>query len=354
MKTCLYDEHQSLGAKIVDFAGWQMPLFYQSALREHLWVRERTGLFDISHMAKIWVEGEQSEEFLNYLATNDVTLLKDGKAQYAVLCDDRGFAVDDVLIYRENKEKYFVVVNASNREKDLDHFLKYCQKFNVRIQPDFEGYGIIALQGPKSKGVLANLFQNLPEKFMHFTSASYQGSPVIVAQSGYTGEKGYEIYGENKPIAGLWTSLIQNPDVKPIGLAARDSLRLEMGYALYGHELSSQISPVESVASWAVKTSKEVYLGKDAHLKLRAEESKRCQKAIILEENAIARPGAKVLVNQKERGEVTSGGFSPSLKRSIALIMINGVLKDSDQISVVIRDRKVLATVIKLPFIKQS
>ncbi len=356
MKTFFYDEHLRLGAKIVDFAGWQMPITYESAIKEHLWVRENAGLFDISHMAKVWVEGEKSEDFLNYLATNQVDKLVDGKAQYTVLCNENGMSVDDVIIYRETSTKYFVVINASNREKDLDHLVKYGKSFDVRIKADFDGYAIIALQGPKSEEILSQYITDLDLlKFMGFREFSCQDSPIIVARTGYTGEKGYEIYGDEKTLLSLWVNIIEKHKdvVKPIGLAARDSLRLEMGFALYGHELSDQISPVESLAAWVVKPKDIDFLGKETLFKLKSMANKRSQRAIILEENAIARPDVEVLVNGEKRGVVTSGGFSPTLKRSIAIVMVNGILNESDKVSVLIRNREVLAKVVKLPFIKQ-
>ena len=354
MRTFFYDEHLRLGAKIVDFAGWQMPISYESAIKEHLWVRENAGLFDISHMAKIWVEGKRSEEFLNYLSTNQVDKLVDGKAQYSVLCNENGMPVDDVIIYREMSTKYFIVVNASNREKDFNHFLKYASSFDVTIKADFDSHAIIALQGPKSEEILSEYITEIDSlKFMGFKKFSYQGFSIVVARTGYTGEKGYEIYGDNKALLNLWISIIgkHSDMVKPIGLAARDSLRLEMGFALYGHELSDKISPVESLAAWVVKPKDEDFLGKEALNKLKSSKSKRSQKAIILDENAIARPDVEVLVNGEKRGVVTSGGFSPTLKRSIAIVMVDGVISESDKVSVLIRNREVLAKVVKLPFI---
>ncbi|MCH9632885.1 MAG: Aminomethyltransferase [Chlamydiae bacterium] len=356
MKTFFYDEHLRLGAKIVDFAGWQMPITYESAVKEHLWVRENAGLFDISHMAKIWVEGEKSEAFLNYLATNHVDKLVDGKAQYTVLCDEEGMAVDDVIIYRVTCEKYFVVVNASNRKKDFNHFIKYGKPFDVKITADFEGQAIIALQGPQSEKILSKYMVGLDALgFMGFKELSYQGDSIIVARTGYTGEKGYELYGEEKALLDLWKNILDqdNDVVKPIGLAARDSLRLEMGFALYGHELSDQISPVESLAAWVVKSKEVDFLGKAALGKLKKLENKRSQRAVIFDENAIARPPVDVLINGEKRGVVTSGGFSPTLKRSIAIVMVNGILNESDKVSVLIRNREVTAKVVKLPFIKQ-
>ena len=357
MKTCLYDQHLALKAKMVDFAGWQMPISYESALKEHLWVRENAGLFDISHMAKIWIEGPKSEEFLNYIATNQVDKLADKKAQYTVLCDEKGMCVDDVIIYRENAERYFVVVNASNREKDLAHFVKYGKAFDVTITPNFQTHGIVALQGPKSKEIISQFFDQVGElKFMCFDSFSDRGVQMIVARTGYTGEHGYEIYGDQEAIVELWMEILyKNQDiVKPIGLAARDTLRLEMGYALYGHELTDQISPLESIASWVVKWKESDFLGKEALKTLKEQGAKRSQHAILLEENAIARPGCAVLVNGEEKAIVTSGGYSPTLKRSIALIMAGGVLKESDKVGVLIRDREIEAKVVKLPFIEKA
>lgn len=356
MKTVFYDEHVALGAKIVDFAGWQMPLYYSlGALKEHLWVREHAGLFDISHMAKIWVEGEESEKYLNFLATNNIHKIVDGQAQYNVLCNPLGGAVDDVIVYRCSHKRYFVAVNASNRGKDLEHFKKYAPDFKVTIREDFEGYGILALQGPQSKMILSKDFPEIAMlKFMHFIELKSDRDPLIIARTGYTGELGYELYGNEKNLKTLWGKLLEEnlEQLKPIGLAARDSLRLEMGYALYGHELSDEILPIETVAAWAVKLNKEHFLGKEALAKKSQANDKRSQYAVRLAENAIARPGATVVVNNQTCGLVTSGGFSPTLKSSIAIIMVDKILHQGDFVDILIRDRKVGAQVVKLPFIE--
>jgi len=354
-KTCLYDEHIKLGAKIVSFEGWQMPLSYESAIKEHNWVREHVGLFDISHMAKIYVRGEKSEAYLNFLGVNDTSKLQDGQAQYTVLCCENGGSIDDVLVYRESQDTFFVVVNASNREKDLKHFLKYSEEYGVEISPEFEGQGILAIQGPGSKGLLKKYWEKVDGlKFMRFFKADLQGNEVTIARSGYTGEIGYEVYGPCHAIVSFWKELLTHSDVvKPIGLSARDILRLEMGFCLYGHELADGIAPVESLAHWVVKFDKPDFLGKEALIKINENPTKKTAYAIKLAENAIAREGVEVLINGVAKGIVTSGTYSPSLKRSIALIIMDGPLEESDTLQVSIRGREIDAEKVQLPFLKK-
>lgn len=350
MKTCLYDHHIKLKAKLANFEGFEMPISYDGAIKEHGYVRENAGIFDISHMARIDIEGNQSEDFLNFIGVNNTSKLIDFQAQYNIFCDENGMTVDDVLIYRKSKNSFFAVVNASNRQKDLNHLRRYSKKFDVTITPYFEGYGILAVQGPLSKKLLLSDYPEIDNlKYMHFFEKD-----VIVSQTGYTGELGYEIYGKNEDIVKIWERLLSRSDqLHPIGLAARDILRLEMGYALYGHELSDSISPIESIASWTVRISKPAFLGKEALLKIKEGSSKRNAFAIMLSENAIARANTSVYLNEKKIGFVTSGIYSPSLKRSIALVLVDELLNESDKVQVLLRNRMIEADVVKLPFLKK-
>ena len=357
MKTFLYDQHQVLGARFVDFAGWEMPLNYQSVVEEHNWVRNHVGIFDISHMGRIFIEGSDAEDFLEYMATNCIEKMPIHKAIYTVLCDVDGGAVDDVIVYRHDQSVFSIVANASNREKDLEHLKLYAHNFEVKVTPHYAKEGILAIQGPLSKKLLKAFFKEIEElPFMRTLSLSWKGESLFISRTGYTGELGYEIYGGLNALLLLWNELFGQKEVelKPIGLAARDILRLEMGYVLYGHELTETIAPIESLAFWTVKWDKDDFLGKEALLKLKENPKKRSQHGLILEEKAIARAGMDVKINGITRGIITSGTFSPSLQKSIAIMMIEGKLDLKDEVTISIRNREVKAEVVGFPFYKKT
>ncbi|MEX1012989.1 MAG: glycine cleavage system aminomethyltransferase GcvT [Waddliaceae bacterium] len=336
MKTALYERHKELNAKIVDFGGWEMPLQYEGILAEHRAVRENVGVFDVSHMGRVDVEGEDAEMFLDFLSTNAVRNKKDGRAIYTVFCNEKGTCVDDAIIFRRSQTSFFVVFNASNREKDLNHFKKYASNFKVQIQDRYTGYGILALQGPKAAHLLN---ESMPP--MRFVEKE---DDVVISSTGYTGSGGFEIYASNENILKYWDLFLEK-GASPCGLGARDTLRLEMGYALYGHELSEEISPLESISAWTVNTNKE-FLGKE-HLS-----DKRRAYAIVLDDKAIARQGCAVYLSDQQIGDVTSGNFSPTLEKSIALILVDQALNEGDKLNIQIRKRKITARVVKLPFVQ--
>lgn len=333
MRVPLYDRHVALGAKIVDFAGWQMPLHYGSSLSEHRAVRESAGLFDVSHMARVSVVGADAAPFMEWIATNRI---KPGplEATYTCLCNASGGTVDDVMVYKESDESFFIVCNASRREADLAHLREQAQRFRVEILEPFHQEGILALQGPFVK----NYFPLV--KPMTFEKRG----DLIVAGTGYTGSGGVEIFAPHAKIIELWDQLLSQ-GIAPIGLGARDSLRLEKGYALYGHELSETIAPLESVSAWTVAVDKD-FLGKEGQ----ASKTRRAA-AVILEGPGLARPGFEVFQEGKKIGEVTSGGFSPSLKMAIALVLAEKKLFKGESLSIAIRGELVEAKVVSLPFI---
>lgn len=349
MKTPLHDRHIALKAKMVPFAGWQMPVHYRGILEEHRAVRERVGVFDVSHMGRIQISGLDAERLLDFLSTNTIKGKKEGSATYTVWCNSQGGAVDDVLVYKETSDRFFVVVNASNREKDLAHLQQEGMGYRVEITPYYEDM-ILAVQGPQAQEILAPFFPEiveiLPKTFRSFT---YQGEEVLVSATGYTGSSGFELFGPPAPLLMLWDQLI-GKRVEPVGLGARDTLRLEMGYALYGHELSETIAPTESVSAWTVKWDKGDFLGKQALLTLENSPYKRSQAGIILQDPGVAREGYPVLRGGEKIGHVTSGTFSPSLRQPIALVMIEEGVEEGTVIEVEIRGRKVAAKVIELPF----
>lgn len=355
MKTVLHDRHVALGAKMVDFAGWEMPVQYTGVVPEHHRVRERVGLFDVSHMGRILVEGSDAEALLDYLSTNKIADKKEGTATYTVWAAEGGGSVDDVIVYRKDATHFFVVANAGNREKDLEHLKKYAEGFDVTITDRYKEDGILALQGPLARRVMAKVFPEAETlKAMHFISVTYEGDPVILSGTGYTGSGGFEIYAENSVIAKLWDRLLEEgkaEEIAPIGLGARDTLRLEMGYALYGHELSDAIAPTESVSRWTVRWKKGDFLGREALEELEESSERRRAVGIILKEKGIAREGYPVFHNGEEVGHVTSGTFSPTLDQAIAIVLASKNLKEGDPVEVQIRKNRCAGEVVTFPFL---
>jgi aminomethyltransferase len=347
MKTALYDRHVALGAKIVDFEGWEMPIQYQKGItHEHETVRRAVGIFDVSHMGRVMVTGKESEAFLDYLSTNKIAEKKDGTATYTVWMNSSGGAVDDVIVYRSGSEEFFVVVNASNRESDLAHMRSVASDFNVTITPRFDEDGIIAIQGPRSVAILEELFPTIASlRPMRFITGAFQNSEVIIARTGYTGSLGFEVYGPASLVLNLWNKLIER-GAEPIGLGARDTLRLEMGYALYGHELSATISPLESVSAWTVKTAKARFLGKESLGK-----EKRSQYGVVMLDGGIPRHGYEVLQGDRLIGIVTSGTFSPCLKKGIAIVLLDEPMQIGETLFIRVRKKLLRAQITKLPFI---
>lgn len=352
MKTILYDSHISLGAKMVEFSGWQMPIQYTGILQEHKAVREGIGIFDVSHMGRITVEGENAEKFLDGLSTNQIAHRLNYSATYTVLPNEDGTCVDDVIIYKEDSTHFFLIVNAGNRQKDLLHLQKYAAPFHVSVKDHFQEEGILSIQGPKALSLIGSLFpEALTLQKMQFLKTTYQNTSVIIATTGYTGEFGAEIYAPNTVIKPLWDCFLAGGAI-PIGLGARDTLRLEMGYALYGHELTDQIYPHESVSAWTVKWKDRDFIGKDAMLQ-RKSSSHLCQSGVILEEKGIPREGYQVLHEGKVVGKVTSGGFSPSLEKGIAIFQSDQPLKAGILVIVQIRGQQVRGKVVPLPFLQR-
>lgn len=337
MHTVFLDKHIKLQAKIIDFFGWQMPLRYsKGTLFEHMTVRKNVGLFDVSHMGIIQVEGKNAADFLDYLSISPIHPMKPYTSLYTVWCDENGFALDDVIIFKKSDTSFFVIVNASNRQKDLEHVLKYSKLFDVFITPLYEGHSILALQGPKSRHYLDG-----PLKKFTFL----EKGPLIISATGYTGEDGFEIIGPDFFVEKLFDDLISQ-NVEPIGLGARDLLRLEKGYALWGHELTEKIKPIESVSSFTVKKNSG-FLGCKGLL-----EAKNKSVALILEEG-IAREGTKLFFNGQEVGWITSGSFSPILNKPIALGLIAKEFFPfiKDDLYADIRGRKIKAKLSQLPFV---
>lgn len=357
-RTVLYDEHIALGAKFLEFNGWEMPLHYQGILSEHQATREKASLFDVSHMGRIEVAGSGAERLLDYLSTNQIAGKEDGTATYTIWCNAGGTAVDDLIVFRENADNFFVIVNAGNRQQDLAHLKAHSQGFEVTIQAHDDDEGLIALQGPQAKNMLAQLFPSIRHiKPMHFSQMPYKDSHVIISATGYTGAGGFELCIPKAYVVEIWRTLLaagKEYGLVPAGLGARDILRLEMGYALYGHEISLDIAPTESIAAWAVKMKKDCFLGKRALEALEQSSHKRFEIAMRLLGPGVMREELTLIKDGIQIGKTTSGSFSPILKCSIAIGLVTQKLKPGDHLEVIIRGRRHTAEVVTLPFITQG
>ena len=344
-KTPLYDEHIALGGKMVEFAGWQLPVMYSSITKEHLAVRQGAGLFDVSHMGEFFVRGPQALEFLRWATLNDPAKLKVGRAQYSMLPNDRSGVVDDIYVYRVGEGEYLVVVNAANVEKDWNHLNELAKDFDVELENASADWALLALQGPRAEEVLQPLCDvELAGKRKTSTfTANVAGAPVRLARTGYTGEDGFEIFVAPDQAAAVWRALI-DAGVVPAGLGARDTLRLEAGFPLYGHELTDETNPRCTPLSWVIKDKD--YYGREAM------EQGDCRQRLagLLLERGIPRSGYKVLDGGEVVGEVTSGTQSPLLKKGIALGWVNS--DAGEELAVEVRGKPYPARIVPTPFVE--
>lgn len=349
-QTPLYENHRLLNAKFVSFAGWQMPLYYKGIHKEVLSVRSNLGLFDVSHMGRVSIRGKDTLPYLEHLSANTVLDKPFKKAFYTVFCNRMGRVIDDLLVYLEDQEHAFIVVNASTRESDLRHLKRESAHFAVHIEPRYENEGIISLQGPKSHEILRGVPSLSPFEFAPWEKG------ITISRTGYTGEEGYEFFGPAPLIKALWNMLLEKGKplgLEPCGLGARDILRLEMGYALYGHELSETIYPQESVAAWTVKLDAHDFVGKKGLIEAENEGHLRHPIALLGMEQIPAREGYPIFFHNNQIGKVTSGAFSPTLNRPIALGMIQELLPEKERVDVLIRNSYHPFEIVKLPFIKR-
>jgi len=352
----LNQKHLDLGAKMADFGGWMMPIEYPGAgvLAEHAAVRERVGIFDVSHLGKASVKGEGALDFLNRCLTNDLTKIEDGSAQYTLLCTPQGGVVDDLIAYRNSETDFFLVPNASNTT-DVVAVLQKQAPAGITVTNHHNDYAVIAVQGPLAPKVLEALGINTDIDYMAFAHVNIAGAEVFLCRTGYTGELGYELLPNAKDAISVWDALVAV--IAPLdglicGLGARDTLRTEMGYPLHGHELSLAISPVEASASWAVGWKKETFLGSEVLVSQKSGGANRKSVAIKSLDRGIPRAGMSVKNSKGEViGEVTSGTFSPTLKHGIALALVSKDVAVGDQLIVDVRGRESQSEVVKLPFV---
>ena len=355
-KTVLFDRHEKLNAKIVDFAGFLMPVSYSSVNEEHLHVRNNVGVFDVSHMGEIEISGSNSFNLVQYLCSNDISKLKIGKAQYNCLTNDKGGIIDDLIVYRVKSEKYLLIVNASNILKDWEWINKQNIKFNSLIVNLSDKLSLLAVQGPKAQALCQKFTSEdlslLPN--YSFIISSFAGiENIIISKTGYTGSGGFELYIPNKNAIDIWDALFncKGFDLKPIGLAARDTLRIEMGYCLYGNDIDEETSPEEANLRWITKVDTS-FIGHEIIDKQIKKGSKRKLIGFKLIEKSIPRSGYEVFnINSKLIGKVTSGTFSPVLKKGIGLAYLDSVNIKDDLIYIKIRNNLSKAEIVKTPFI---
>jgi aminomethyltransferase len=360
-KTPLNAAHRALGGKMVDFGGWDMPVQYPAGvIEEHMATRTRAGLFDVSHMGEIWVEGADVIDFVNSLTTNDVTKLVDGQAHYSALTNENGGVVDDLLVYRFGPEKLLLVVNAGTTDKDWVWITSHKGEFDVVLTNASADYCQIAIQGPKAVEILQKLTDTDlgPIKYYHFTTGHVDGVEAIISRTGYTGEDGFEVYAAADKAEQLWNKMLETGEeygILPAGLAARNTLRLESAMSLYGHELGDDISTFEANLGWITKMDKPEFTGKDALVELKTAGLKRKLVGFEMREPGIARDGFEVYIDDKKVGEVTSGSPAPYLKKNIGLAFVPPEFaKTGQEIRIDVRGKKLLAEIVPTPFYKRQ
>lgn len=340
---------------MVEFAGWEMPVQYRAVIEEHLAVRRRAGLFDVSHMGEVEVSGPRALDLCQRLTANDVSRIKIGQAQYNLLLNENGGTVDDIVVYRLETDHFLICVNASNTDKDIQ-WIREKSKGEAEVQDSSSRYVQLALQGPLAEQVLQRLTPlRLKEiKSFHFSFGEVSGVRCLVARTGYTGEDGFELYCDPDRGVELWDGLMnagRDVGLQPAGLGARDTLRLEKAYPLYGHELDDSTTPLEAGLEWVTKFAKGPFLGREALLRQKQEGVRRRLVGLELTEPGIARSHYPILKQGQPIGQVTSGTKSPTLGRSIALgYVVGGEAGVGNDVAVEIRGRKVGARIVSLPF----
>lgn len=356
-KTPLYEAYKKHGAKTIDFGGWDLPVQFSSIKDEHEAVRTKAGLFDVSHMGEIEVKGKDSLAYLQKMMTNDVSKLKDGGAQYTAMCYPDGGTVDDLLIYKKADEDYLLVVNASNIEKDFDwlksHVTEVVEVINIS-----ESIAQLAIQGPLAEKILQKLTSTdlSAIKFFKFNdNVEINGVRALVSRTGYTGEDGFEIYCQQEDAVQLWDMLLEagkEDGLVPCGLGARDTLRFEANLALYGQELSKDITPIEAGIGFAVKTNKEEdFFGKEVLKEQRENGAPRRMVGIEMIDKGIPRHGYEVFVGDEKVGEVTTGTQSPTLKKNVGLALLEKAFTELEtEVEVQVRKKRLKAKVVKTPF----
>jgi len=358
-KTTFYNIHVKEGAKIVEFAGYLMPVQYSSIIAEHKAVRNSVGVFDVSHMGEVFVKGDKALDFIQLITINDASKLTPGRVQYSAMCYEDGGIVDDLLVYRLAEKEFLLVINASNIEKDFEWMKK--NNIGADLKNKSDEYSLLAIQGPNSQKVVQKLTSDpVNIEYYHFINTKINGIDMILSRTGYTGELGYELYflGNEKTAEDLWNAVMKagkEYNIQPAGLAARDSLRLEMGFCLYGNDIDKTTNPLEAGLGWITKLKKDKFIGKDALLKVKEAGLKRKLVPVETNEKAFPRHGYDLTVNGKKVGTVTSGTVSPVLDKPIALGYVETQYSDEgSKVNFLIRGKEIPAEVVKLPFVKKE
>jgi aminomethyltransferase len=360
LRSPLHDRHVALGAKMADFGGWEMPIEYPGGgvIAEHTAVRERVGVFDVSHLGKGSVHGPGARDFVNRCLANDLSKIGPGQAQYTLCCDDHsGGVVDDLIVYLRGDDDVLLVPNAANTAEVM-HRLSAAAPPELEVRNLHRDYGVIAVQGPRSADLVGALGLPADQDYMSYADATWEGEQVIVCRTGYTGEHGYELLPRAGAAGRLWDALRVAGEAYgalPVGLAARDTLRTEMGYPLHGHELSLDITPVQARAGWAVGWTKPEFWGRDALLKEKAEGARRLLWGLESQDRGIPRAGMAVSdAAGAVVGQVTSGTFSPTRRIGIGLALLDRSVTAGDEVTVDVRGRQSRMTVVKPPFVQAS
>lgn len=358
-KTKFNKIHRDLGAKMVEFAGYDMPVQYSSIIEEHKAVRNSVGVFDVSHMGEFFISGENALDLVQNVTVNDASVLEPGKVQYSAMCYDDGGIVDDLLVYKISDSEFMFVVNAANIEKDFNWIVQN-NSFGVNVTNRSDDYSLLAIQGPNSEKVVQKLVDGeLNLEYYTFKKDKLAGVDMIISRTGYTGEIGYELYftGDEEVAEKVWNAVMdagKDFDIKPAGLASRDSLRLEMGYCLYGNDIDKRTNPIEAGLGWITKVKKENFIGLQAIKKIKEEGIKRRLVAMVASARTFPRQGYEIYANGKNIGVVTSGTVSPITEKPIALGYVNVDYKEfGTKINLLVRNKEVPAEVVKLPFIKK-
>ena len=353
----LHDKHEALGAKMADFGGWSMPIEYPGGgvVAEHTAVRERVGLFDVSHLGNALVTGAGAKDFLNRCFTNDLDRIQPGKAQYTLCCDENGGVVDDLIAYLRSDDDVMLIPNAANNAEVVRR-LEEAAPEGVTITNVHGQNAILAIQGPKSDEVLESMGLPTGHEYMSFVDAEWEGHPLTVCRTGYTGERGYELVCAVEDASALWDALMaamEPYDGMACGLGARDTLRTEMGYPLHGNDLSTEITPVMARTGWAVGWKKDTFWGKEALEAQREAKESRVSNGLVVTGRGIPRAHNPVLdADGNTVGEVTSGTFSPTLKQGVALALLDRSVAEGDKVTIDVRGRQVEAEVKKPPFVE--
>ncbi len=355
--TALNHVHRALGAKMVPFAGYDMPVLYKNLIQEHHAVRNAVGVFDVSHMGEVFITGDKAFDLVQYMTSNDVSALSDGRVQYSCMPNDQGGIVDDLLVYRFAADKYFLVINASNIEKDLAWMHKQNEKFGATIDNKSDDYSLLAIQGPKAIAALQKLTEvNLSEiPYYHFTEGVLANMHMIISNTGYTGAGGFELYVKNNEVEALWNAVMDAGaefEIEPCGLGARDTLRLEKGFCLYGNDINDETSPIEAGLGWITKFNNPFHMS-EHHLEIKNNKPSKKLVGFELIDRGIPRQHYPICsADGTVIGEVTSGTMSPTLNKAIGMGYVTSENSAAgSEIYIEVRGKLLKAQVVKIPFL---